>query len=258
MSPWYGAQLSVRTVSWVRPTAGLQLGQHQRMVRGRMTLAVSVRREEVVIPSGGCYRRAWYVSKRMIGCARVRNATITASSLLHVSIVCLELIFSAAVSHNHVMPISCSGCCPCYAKVLVLDRPSLPNFFSSFCRTYCHDAGTRIQFGNPVSFFYAPVGDESSKSLLRRTSNKRYLTRLVLAERALVEVTAQRDDALGKLATARRDNEALEAELERARSYRTLYGAAQKVSSPISVHIEASCLGIGCISSSFVICTKKR
>lgn len=54
-------------------------------------------------------------------------------------------------------------------------------------------------------------------------------SRLALAERALAEVTAQRDEALRLLESARHENTRLGAELERARSYKALYAAAHHV-----------------------------
>lgn len=53
--------------------------------------------------------------------------------------------------------------------------------------------------------------------------------RLALAEKALAEVTAQRDEALDKLDILRSENAKLSAELERARSYKALYAAAHQV-----------------------------
>lgn len=44
-----------------------------------------------------------------------------------------------------------------------------------------------------------------------------------------MEVTAQRDEALDLLESARRENARLNAELERARSYKALYAAAHHV-----------------------------
>lgn len=50
-----------------------------------------------------------------------------------------------------------------------------------------------------------------------------------MAERALAEVTAQRDEALKLLGAARHENARLGAELDRARSYKALYAAAHHV-----------------------------
>ena len=54
-------------------------------------------------------------------------------------------------------------------------------------------------------------------------------TRLALAERALAEMTIQRDTALEELESSRRENAKLREELERARSYKALYAAAHEV-----------------------------
>lgn len=50
-----------------------------------------------------------------------------------------------------------------------------------------------------------------------------------MAEKALAEVTAQRDDALELLELSRQENARLTAELDRARSYKALYAAAHHV-----------------------------
>lgn len=55
--------------------------------------------------------------------------------------------------------------------------------------------------------------------------------RVSLAERALAEMTAQRDEALDLLEVSRRENARLSAELERSRSYKALYAAAHEVRS---------------------------
>lgn len=54
-------------------------------------------------------------------------------------------------------------------------------------------------------------------------------SRLALAERALAEAKAERDEALRLLESARQENARLGAELERARSYKALYAAAHHV-----------------------------
>lgn len=54
-------------------------------------------------------------------------------------------------------------------------------------------------------------------------------TALALAEKALAEVTSQRDEAIEKLTRARDENSRLVADLEHARSYQALYAAAQEV-----------------------------
>lgn len=53
--------------------------------------------------------------------------------------------------------------------------------------------------------------------------------RLMLAERALAEVTAQRNEARQELGAVKEENAALVSELERARSYQALYAAVYQV-----------------------------
>ncbi|CAN0217611.1 unnamed protein product, partial [Pylaiella littoralis] len=73
----------------------------------------------------------------------------------------------------------------------------------------CGEEEERAPFSNP------PTATRLSAS-----------ARLVLAERALTEVMAQRDDALELLESSRYENARLSAELDRARSYKALYAAA--------------------------------
>lgn len=53
--------------------------------------------------------------------------------------------------------------------------------------------------------------------------------RLMLAERALAEVTAQRNEALQELEAVKEENATLTSDLERAQSYQSLYAAAHEV-----------------------------
>lgn len=72
----------------------------------------------------------------------------------------------------------------------------------------------------------APFSSAPTAGAAAATSSS---SRLALAERALAEVTAQRDEALRLLESARNENARLGAQLDRARSYKALYAAAHHV-----------------------------
>lgn len=82
-------------------------------------------------------------------------------------------------------------------------------------------------------WLHVDLPGEDKGSSLGGASMMSYGSRLALAEWALAEMTAQRDEAFEKLAIVRRENDALNDELGRAQSYQALYCAAQKVWHPL-------------------------